>query len=702
MMDSKQDQKEKAATKSKHWVRLTRVCNNNCLFCLDKDAQNGTIIPLSNIKENLLKGRKNKINQVVLSGGEATIHPNFTDIVKMARKMGYCHIQVITNGRMFAYHNFLISALKAGVNEITFSIHGHKDELHDKLTGAKGSFQQAIAGLKNALKVEGLIVNIDIVINKMNYRELRAIMDFFIALGVREFDLLQVIPSGQAWKNRKILFYNISKAIPYIRQALALSREPEVFIWTNRFPPMYLEGFEDLIQHPKKLYDEIRGRREMFDNFLEKGKLMQCHGERCPFCFLSNFCRDLADFRKSGKLFSKSQPTCLRKKKNVEKQIIFSKHKKFSIFEFLDFYIKYRYYVKSEKCSICDLNSQCDGTQINQIRKNGFKSLRPVPSSIAHSAGAYLSLSKFNCCNLKCIFCSGEFNRFKHKTLTSDDSKSLKSDLLYVRKHYNQKKLVIGGGEPLECAGVIDLVKYAERNGYEQIGLQTNGVRLADLRFAREIIKAGVNLVRMPIYGHNAEINDLITGTKGSFRGAIKAMRNLKLFPNVKVDIHTVMLKQNYLYAKDIYNLVVNDLKFVQLDFNQVLPRNMNQEDYIKVCPTYSDLKQIIKKRKMPNAIFNLPICLFDKVNADRFILEKTNLINQEEYEAVGISHEGISFRDEQKGWRSAERPTKPSKCKECKAFMFCQGAPILYLDIYGDKELSPISRRNNTRPVKK
>jgi MoaA/NifB/PqqE/SkfB family radical SAM enzyme len=375
----KKIQKEEAATKGKHWVRLTKICNNNCLFCLDKDAQSGTAVSLDEIKKNLLIGKKKKIGQVVLSGGEATIHPNFTDIVKMARKIGYSHIQVITNGRMFAYPNFLISALRAGVNEITFSIHGHNEKLHDAQTQIKGSFQQAVGGLKNALSVKGLIVNIDIVINKINYIYLEDILKYFIDLGVREFDLLQIIPSGQAWKNRKKLFYDIPEAMPHIRRALAFSRDPQIFIWTNRFPPSYLDGFEDLIQHPKKLYDEIRGRKEMFEDFMKRGKMMHCWGERCQYCFLKNFCRDLAIFKNTGKIFSKELPSCLLKKISSRSRKIIKHNDEVDTFQFLDFFISDRYFVKGENCKkVCSNFSKCDGIQIDYVRKNGFKSLVPI------------------------------------------------------------------------------------------------------------------------------------------------------------------------------------------------------------------------------------------------------------------------------------------------------------------------------------
>lgn len=369
-------QREKAAVKKKYWLRLTRNCNNQCVFCLDKDAQNKTALLFSDILAELKKGRKNNFEQVILSGGEATIHPEFLAIIKAAKNIGFSHIQVITNGRMFAYNDFLCQAIINGVSEITFSIHGYNAKLHDFQTGVKGSFKQAIAGLKNALKIKGLIVNIDIVVNKLNYKYLPAMLKYFVGLGVFEFDLLQIIPFGRAWDNRQILFEDSKKTIPYWQKAFKEGEKLNLVIWTNRLPPQFLCGFEHLIQHPAKLHDEIRGRRDMFGNFLEHGKKMACFGKRCEYCFLNNFCADLSEFKKQGFLSAKEGPLCLDFSPAASRKIY--EKKLDNIYEFLDFYIKSRYFLKSEKCRQCALDDKCGGAPCNFIIKNGFKALKPI------------------------------------------------------------------------------------------------------------------------------------------------------------------------------------------------------------------------------------------------------------------------------------------------------------------------------------
>lgn len=377
-MRKKLIQRDIIANQKRHWIRLTKCCNNHCIFCLDSENQDGSVVPMEEIERNLKEGREKNIERVILSGGEPTLHPNFLEIVKKAKELGYTHIQVITNGRLFAYRDFLEKAIKAGVNEITFSIHGHTKNLHEKQTQVKGSFEQTLLGLNNALKIPGLIVNVDVVINKINFKYLPEILSFFIKLGVSEFDLLQVVPFGRAWGNRKKVLYEINEAYPYLKKAFSLSKIPHLFIWTNRFPPQFLEGFEELIQNPIKLFDEIEGRKEMFEEFLQSEKIMNCFGERCKYCFLKNFCLDLIEFKEKGFLETKPLPKCLTKKNIKIKKRKLKFKRSLNIYQILDFYLKNRYFVKSLRCEKCKYNNACFGMHIDYIRKKGFKELKEI------------------------------------------------------------------------------------------------------------------------------------------------------------------------------------------------------------------------------------------------------------------------------------------------------------------------------------
>ena len=286
---------EEAAHDRRNWVRLTFDCNDHCVFCLDSDAHDGTMRDREDVKRQILDGRRAGATRLILSGGEPTIHPSYVDFVRLGRLAGYPKIQTVTNGRLFAYGDFLARCLDAGLSEITFSLHGPSARVHDALVGTKGAFEEEMAGLKGALADGRPIVNVDIVVNRANVKHLPEMLQMLVGLGVREFDLLQVVPFGRAFKDgRDTLFYDLDEARPYLQAALAFSKRPDVHIWMNRFPPQHLEGYEHLIQDPYKLNDEVRGRKEEFARWIDEGEPLDCREpQRCRYCYLEKLCDSL-------------------------------------------------------------------------------------------------------------------------------------------------------------------------------------------------------------------------------------------------------------------------------------------------------------------------------------------------------------------------------------------------------------------------
>jgi len=296
IMSLMQIETEHSHEDKRHWVRITRACNNRCLFCLDRDSLDGEILDRETIMKDLLAGIARNARRVVISGGEPTIHPEFTQIVAQASAMGYAWVQTISNGRMFCYRNFLDCAVEAGLREITFSMHGHTRELFERLTGAPDSFRQALGGLRNALEKQGLVVSVDIIISALNCDLLHEIVQFYHELGVGEFDLLYPVPFGAAWSRRGEVLIDTDRAAPALRKTLEYGIAHGLRIWTNRVPPALLEGFESHIQTPSRIYDEVHERRDMFLDFLH-GTSPGCRNDRCHWCHMADYCGFLEQAR---------------------------------------------------------------------------------------------------------------------------------------------------------------------------------------------------------------------------------------------------------------------------------------------------------------------------------------------------------------------------------------------------------------------
>ncbi len=289
---------EHTAYEKRHWVRVTKACNNRCVFCLDRDMLDGHQVGLDEIADDLRRGRARGAERVVISGGEASTHPDFVKIIELATRLGYTWVQTISNGRMFVYSDFLDRAVAAGLREITFSLHSHEEGKFDRLTGAPGSYGQAVRGLVNALRKGNLVVSIDIVLTAINSPTLAETVTVFANLGASEFDLLYPVPFGNAWHNRDEVMPDDRTVARQLKAVFAEARRRNLVIWTNRLPPRLLEGNEVYIQPSSKMYDEVYGRRAMFEEFFRGTHDFPCGGgERCGYCCMAGFCDYLRHLR---------------------------------------------------------------------------------------------------------------------------------------------------------------------------------------------------------------------------------------------------------------------------------------------------------------------------------------------------------------------------------------------------------------------
>jgi len=418
--------KEKAVKQNRVWVRISNACNNNCIFCLDSHSHNGTFIDEEKVKKQIKEGFQSAYeNRVIISGGEASINPKFSEYIKYAKKVWYDRIQTITNWVMFWNQDFAKKVINAWLQEITFSFHGHTEKLHDYLVGTPWSFKKSLSWLlfikKNHPKI---IVNIDIVVNKINIKFLPDIVNFFMKFWVYEFDILQIIPFGRAFfpKNKKKLFYSIEENIVYLQKTWKFSRIPWMYMWTNRFPSEAFEWFEDLIQDPNKIKWEVEWEvSNTFDLLLQsKWKdIPQCFWERCKYCFLKQYCHDFIKISNLNNNFQEIPywkndiaiisgeefPSMIYKKywetgsefkkylKNLDKKIIniprclwwtwifqnyLHMNPNYTLEDYTKKYIKNLYRKKALSCKACKYFKTCEWIHINFIRAYWFSILKPI------------------------------------------------------------------------------------------------------------------------------------------------------------------------------------------------------------------------------------------------------------------------------------------------------------------------------------
>ena len=218
------------------------TCNSRCHYCTQLDYRalpQSDALDLSGeqIRHRIEWAAKEGYDQIGFSGGEPTIRPDFLDLLKLARSFDFERIGVTTNGRMFAYPGFAEKALRAGLDSYTFSIHGHVPEVHDRITHAPGSLEQALAGLRNLnAGADKLGIRLHRMNNQIllpeNTHHLKDIVALLAPLGVRLFMVQPFIAQRSNVDDLGRFFVPYDDIVAAVEAAV-----PELARWNARVKP---------------------------------------------------------------------------------------------------------------------------------------------------------------------------------------------------------------------------------------------------------------------------------------------------------------------------------------------------------------------------------------------------------------------------------------------------------------------------------
>ena len=297
-------------------VCIWNRCNNNCVMCsnpVDFRDKNESFLyskeaVLSRIKSWKDKHKLNKEN-INLTGGEPTIHPNFLELVREIRKiLPENKIVMATNGRMFSYSRFAKEYLRMNDLSLEIALHGSTPKLHDAVTGVGGSFEQTIKGIENILKYRNSSQELElrIIITKINYKNLEQIVNFAAKKfpTINRLVLVFLEMEGFAQKNFKIVGLAYKELKPY----LTLSKVKK---WKAKLPKIRLYHFP-LCTIPPELWEYTwRTLREEEVTFLP----------RCNQCLYKKYC--LGIHRDYLKLVGNKEFQPIRKKINLKTQDFF-------------------------------------------------------------------------------------------------------------------------------------------------------------------------------------------------------------------------------------------------------------------------------------------------------------------------------------------------------------------------------------------
>jgi len=279
-------------------------CNNRCIFCINYDKREILSPSYSEVKKEMISARKRGSTYLELIGGEPTIRPDIISLIKFAKELNFDTIMIATNGRMLSYEDFARTILKAGLNSIVFSIHGHTAKLHNSLTQVPGSFEQINKGIQNVQKIiKELNLKVSLGTNttivKQNYKYLPRIGEYIRKSGLYNAEFIFVDPTyGGAYNDFDEIVPKILDIAPYAHKCLDIGKKYKIPHWHIRYVPLcyfkdYLHQISELVEVKTFTTEHIAPDFYDSDVIENRKKIGRLKPEKCRNCKLYNQCEGI-------------------------------------------------------------------------------------------------------------------------------------------------------------------------------------------------------------------------------------------------------------------------------------------------------------------------------------------------------------------------------------------------------------------------
>ncbi len=165
-------------------------CNLKCRHCyINKEQHGSQTLPLEIVCRWLDAFTEGDADaNLVLLGGEPTLHPDLADIVKAAKDKGYSSVTIDTNGYLF--NDIIHKVTPREVDYFSFSLDGPTADEHDRIRG-RGSFATCVAGIEAARK-KGFNTSLIYTVSSGNLKGLEGMVPLVKKLSIDRF-FIQVI-----------------------------------------------------------------------------------------------------------------------------------------------------------------------------------------------------------------------------------------------------------------------------------------------------------------------------------------------------------------------------------------------------------------------------------------------------------------------------------------------------------------------------
>lgn len=270
-------------------IKANYSCNTRCIYCCGYNNWRKPVLGYAAIEENIRYFMAEYgIEEVCLSGGEPTIHPDFLKAVRFVREQGL-RLYLHTNGLSFARRDFAGEC--AGlIDRALVGFSYHDEALCAALTGVRNSFARRLDGIANLL-AGGIPVRTNTVILRDNLAHLPEIAAIVAGLGTAKalFTLPFFIEATPA-QVEQFVPASLDAVMKQLRPAIGLLQERGIAVSLQGLPPCKLGEFAGLYEiDPDRVFVDSEHQFERHST-LFSGKLGYRQVDSCAGCMEATRC----------------------------------------------------------------------------------------------------------------------------------------------------------------------------------------------------------------------------------------------------------------------------------------------------------------------------------------------------------------------------------------------------------------------------
>ena len=178
----------------------TLRCNLSCRHC-GSDCHVTALTPdmpredFGKVLDSVARAQDPHQVTVIVTGGEPLLRKDLEACGRMFNDKGFPW-GMVTNGFLLTPERYQ-ALLSSGLGAMTISLDGIGAH-HDWMRGRAGSFTRAAAAIKMVVESQAIAFDVVTCVNKRSYKQLDAIKEYLVGLGLKEWRLFTVFPAGRA------------------------------------------------------------------------------------------------------------------------------------------------------------------------------------------------------------------------------------------------------------------------------------------------------------------------------------------------------------------------------------------------------------------------------------------------------------------------------------------------------------------------